>query len=219
MPTKAAKPVRLFLVDDHAMVRAGLVTVLKQSGFGICGQAGSLQEALAHPGLNSADLVLVDLSLGAKSGLELIKNLQERRLRSLVYSMHEDSNVVRKAFAAGAAGYVTKREAASCLVEAVHSVLAGNRYVSPRAGIGLVARGSADAEAHPSGELSEQQQRLYELLGEGFSGEEIAEVLHVSPRTVESYAARMMEKLNVAGMKELRRAAIAERLRIRGQPD
>ncbi len=219
MAAKAAKPFRLFLVDDHAMVREGLAAVLQQSGFSICGQAGSLEEALAHPGLDSADLAVVDLSLGQKSGLELIQELQERRLRSLVYSMHEDSNVVRKAFAAGAAGYVTKREVASCLVEAVHSVLAGNRYVSPRAGIGLVARDWVEAEAHPFGDLSGQQQRLYELLGEGLSGEEIAEVLHVSPRTVESYAARMMQKLNVSGMKELRRAAIAKRLRSRGQPD
>lgn len=133
--------------------------------------------------------------------------------------MHEDSSVVRKAFAAGAVGYVTKREVASCLVEAVRSVLAGKRYVSPRAEAGLVEGDLEKVAASVTGEFSEQQRRLYELLGEGLGAEEIAAALRVSPRTVESYAARMIEKLNVSGMKELRRRAIAERLRQQRTPE
>ena len=212
MPARTAKPSRLFLVDDHAMVRAGLATVLTQAGFVLCGQAGNIRETLDHPELVSAHLAVVDLSIGEDSGLELIKLLRARHLPSLVYSMHEGSNIVRSAFAAGAVGYVTKREAASCLVEAVNTVLGGSSYISPRAGIGFVQRAAGPALVDPFAEFSDQQARVYELLGEGLSTDEIAELLHVSPRTVESYGARMIEKLNLSGMKELRRHAISDRL-------
>lgn len=217
--TNTTEPPALFLVDDHAMVREGLVAVLQQAGFRVCGQAGSVGEALSHPALASAHLAVVDVTLGEGSGVDLVERLQAQNLPSLVYSMHEDSNVVRKAFAAGAVGYVTKREVASCLVEAVRSVLAGKRFVSPRAGAGLVGGDLGKAEADTAEEFSDQQQRLYELLGEGLSVEEIAIALRVSPRTVESYAARMIEKLNVSGMKELRRRAIADRLRQQRTPE
>lgn len=211
--TNLTQPAALFLVDDHAMVREGLVAVLQQAGFRVCGQAGSRAETLNHPGLAAAQLAVVDIALGEDNGVDLVRRLHARGLPALVYSMHEDSNVVRKAFAAGAVGYVTKREVASCLVEAVRSVLAGKRYVSPRAGAGLVEDDLAQAETDPVEAFSEQQRRLYELLGEGLSAEDIAAALHVSPRTVESYAARMIEKLEVSGMKDLRRRAIADRLR------
>lgn len=195
------------------MVREGLATVLTQAGFVICGQAGDIRETLAHPELNSAQLVIVDLTLGEDSGLDLICRLCSRGLASLVYSMHEDSNIVRSAFAAGADGYVTKREVASCLVEAVGCVLAGRQYVSPRAGLGLVHGATESAGTGLPAGFSDQQQRVYELLGDGLGPNEIALAINVSPRTVESYAARMIEKLNVAGMRELRRRAIADRHR------
>ena len=211
--TNLAKAAALFLVDDHAMVREGLVAVLQQAGFSVCGQAGSLAETLSHPQLPAAHLAVVDIALGEDNGVDLVRRLHVRGLPALVYSMHEDSNVVRKAFAAGAVGYVTKREVASCLVEAVRSVLAGKRYVSPRAGAGLVEGDLAQVGTDPTEEFSEQQRRLYELLGEGLSAEDIAAAMRVSPRTVESYAARMIEKLDISGMKDLRRRAIADRWR------
>ena len=211
MSTQTKKPFQLFLVDDHAMVREGLAKVLAQAGFVTCGQAGTIRETLEHPHLASVQLAVVDLSIGEDSGLELIQLLWARHLPSLVYSMHEDSNIVRSAFAAGAVGYVTKREVASCLVEAVNTVLGGSKYLSPRAGIGFVHGTAGPAAVDPLAEFSDQQMRVYELLGEGLGTDEIAGRLHVSPRTVESYGARMIEKLNVSGMKELRRRAIADR--------
>ena len=204
---------QIFLVDDHVMVRQGLATVLVQAGFAICGQAGDLCGALGHLELPSADLAVVDLSMGEDSGVELIQALCVRRLPALVYSMHEDSNVVRSAFAAGAMGYVTKREVASCLIEAVRCILAGRQYISPRAGLGLVSQSLGPTAPESTPEFSEQQQRMYELLGEGLGTDEIAQRLRVSPRTVETYGARMIEKMNVSGMKELRRRAIAARCR------
>ena len=213
MSASASHCFQIFLVDDHVMVRQGLATVLAQAGFAICGQAGDLRGALGHPELPSAHLAVVDLSMGEDSGVELIQALCARRLPSLVYSMHEDSNVVRNAFAAGAMGYVTKREVASCLIEAVRCILAGRQYVSPRAGVGLIPRAMEPSGPESIPELSEQQQRMYELLGEGLGTDEIAQRLRVSPRTVETYGARMIEKMNVSGMKELRRRAIAARCR------
>jgi DNA-binding NarL/FixJ family response regulator len=200
------------------MVREGLATVLAQAGFVVCGEAGDIQETLGHPELGSARLVIVDLTLREDNGVDLIRELRARGLHSLVYSMHEDPNMVRNAFAAGAAGYVTKREVASCLVEAVVDVLAGRQYVSPRAGVGLARHSAGAGQPAPVPDFSEQQQRVYEMLGDGLGPQEIAQTLNVSPRTVESYAARMIEKLDVGGMRELRRRAIADRRRVPVNP-
>jgi DNA-binding NarL/FixJ family response regulator len=123
----------IFLVDDHPLVRQGLALLLEQAGFAIGGQADGLQAMLAHPGLASAQVVVLDLTLGPASGLESIPTLCRRGLRVVVYSMHEEAAVVRRALAAGASGYVTKGEPAPSVVEAIRAVLAGANYISPRA--------------------------------------------------------------------------------------
>lgn len=192
----------VFLVDDHPLVRQGLALVLEQGGFTIAGEAESAEATLAHPGLGSAHIAVVDLSLDHSSGMDLVPSLCRRGIRVVVYSMHEEATVVRRALAAGAKGYVTKREAAQSLVEAIRTVLNGEDYVSPRAGAGL-ARCAGEPE------LSLQQQHLYEMLGQGCDVNEIAARLNVSPRTVETYCTRLLDKLGIAGMKDLRRHAIA----------
>jgi len=217
MSLKISKRKQIFLVDDHTMVREGLAVVLTQAGFEICGQAASISETLAHPGLIFAHLAVIDLSLGEDSGLTLIKALADRKLSLLVYSMHEDAYYIQSAFSAGALGYVTKREVSSSLVEAVTQTLMGCRYLSPRAALTLLnvpkkPTETKSATSFPSTDFSEQQQRLYRLLGEGLDTDEIATKLGISPRTVESYCARMIEKLNLSGMKELRKQAITYRL-------
>jgi len=199
MSGPAVTPV--FLVDDHPMVREGLAHLLRASGFVVAGEAGTSQETLAHPGLALAPLVIVDLSLGDESGVELIKRLRLRGLFVLVYSMYEGAHVIRRALDAGAGGYVTKREAAQSLVEAVQAVRSGSRYLSARAEAAL-------HEQVPCAGLSGQQRQLYRLLGQGLSNEQIAAHLGISVRTLESYCARIMDKLGVQGIKELRRQAI-----------
>ena len=201
---------RVFLVDDHPLVRQGLATVLAQAGLSVCGEANNGAETLGHPLLASADLAIVDLALGGEDGQKLIAALRTRGVRVLVYTMHEEPSRVTGALAAGAGGYVTKREVAQYLVEAVREVLAGKLYVSPRAAAGLAKRVASGGLDDLS--LSEQQRHVYRLLGEGSSAGEIAAELHVSPRTVESYCARMIEKFGLTGMKELRRQAIADHL-------
>jgi DNA-binding NarL/FixJ family response regulator len=194
----------VFLLDDHPLVRQGLAVMLEQSGFKVAGEADSINETLNHPRLKSAQVLILDVSLEQASGVDLIPALCRRGIRVVVYSMHEDSTVVRRAVAAGASGYVTKRETARALIEAVRAVAAGGSYMSPRATAAL-----AQHAAEP--DLSRQQQELYDLLGQGCDAEEIANRLRVSRRTVETYCTRLMDKLGADGMKELRRRAIADR--------
>jgi DNA-binding NarL/FixJ family response regulator len=122
----------VFLVDDHPLVREALGQLLAGAGMAVAGQADGNATALAHPALAASRLTVVDLALGEENGIDLIKRLTARGLAVVVYSMHEGSTVIRRALDAGAAGYVTKREAAQSLLEAIRAVLAGDRYLSPR---------------------------------------------------------------------------------------
>ena len=192
---------RLFLVDDHPLVRTALAQLLAGAGFDPAGQAGTSAEALAHPALAASHLAVVDLALGEEGGIDLIRKLRARGMAVLVYSMHEESHVIRRALEAGAGGYVTKREAAESLATAIRAVLAGARYLSPRAEAAL-------QELTPVDGLSGQQQQIYRLLGQGAANEDIARQLGISVRTLESYCVRIMDKLGTQGIKELRRRAI-----------
>jgi DNA-binding NarL/FixJ family response regulator len=201
--------VRLFLVDDHPAVREGLRLLLEQQGIVVCGDAGDAATALVSIPAAAPDVVMVDLSLGHESGLFLLRELAGLlpAVPLLVYSVHEDSFHVRQAFAAGAAGYVTKREVSALLRVAIGEVLAGRRYASPRVAEVLAALLSGEGG---TGSLSPRELEVYGLLGEGFGALAIAERLGVSRRTVDSYFARILEKLVVPGMEELRRRAIAD---------
>ena len=192
---------RLFLVDDHPLVRTALAQLLAGAGFDPAGQAGTSAEALAHPALAASHLAVVDLALGEEGGIDLIRKLRARGQAVLVYSMHEESHVIRRALEAGAGGYVTKREADESLATAIRAVLAGARYLSPRAEAAL-------QELTPVDGLSGQQQQIYRLLGQGAANEDIARQLGISVRTLESYCVRIMDKLGTQGIKELRRRAI-----------
>ena len=198
-------PPRLFLVDDHPLVRAALAQLLAGAGFAPAGQAGTPAEALAHPALAASRLAVVDLALGEEGGIDLIRKLRARGMAVLVYSMHEESHVIRRALEAGAGGYVTKREAAESLATAIRAVLAGSCYLSPSAAAAL-------QELTPLDGLSGQQQQIYRLLGQGAANEDIARQLGISVRTLESYCVRIMDKLGVQGVKELRRRAIHDAL-------
>lgn len=191
----------VFLVDDHPMVRQGLAQFLTASGFLISGQAGGSAETLAHPGLPRSAVAIVDLSLAGESGIDLARRLSGLGIRVVVYSMHEESQVIRRALEAGVLGYVTKREPPQQLLEAVRAALAGTSHHGPRVREIL-------SYAHPEDFLSDQQRRIFEFLGDGFSNEEIARELGIGRRTLESYCARIMDKLGIEGLKELRRRAI-----------
>lgn len=211
MSGDAPAPIRLFMVDDHPAVRQGLRLLLEQEEIVICGEAGDTATALEEIPTSSPDLVMVDLSLGKESGLDLLRRLAGLApgVPLLVYSMHEDSFHIGQAFSAGASGYVTKREISSVLTRAIGELLAGRPYMSPRA---QDIAGTVPAQPSPSESLSQRELQVYRCLGEGFTTAGIAEELGVSRRTVDSYYARILEKLGVRGMEELRRRAAAARI-------
>ncbi len=203
--------VRVLIVDDHPAVRQGLALLLEPEGVAVCAEAGNSAEALARVEELRPDVVLVDLSLGEEDGSLLVAELTRRAVPTLVYSMHEDGRRVESAFAAGARGYVTKREVHRVLVEAIGAVAAGRRFVSPRAAVALADRVvDARADAACDG-LSSQERQVYRFLGEGQGTTEIAAAMGISTRTVESYYARMLVKLGLGGMRELRHEAIVRR--------
>jgi DNA-binding NarL/FixJ family response regulator len=199
---------RILLIDDHPAVRSGLALLLALDNHEICGEAGSRAEMLQQLDLCQPQMALLDLQLGNEKGMDLIDDLRQRGVPVLVYSMHEDANTIGQVFAHGAQGYVCKREVSDILLNAVREVLSGKRHVSPLAAQNLA--GSLIVTRLPGAdfELSEREQQIIELLGQGCGKQEIAEKLVISVRTVESYCTRAIEKLHVKGMKELRRYAI-----------
>lgn len=192
--------IRIFLVDDHPAVLDGLTLLLAQDRHIICGAAATRAEALERIAPSGADLVLVDLALCGESGLDLLPEISGLGLPVLVYSMHEDQATISRAMEKGAHGYVTKRETSVELLEAVHRIHAGERYVSPRAAASLE---SQDAQV-----LSERESQILSLMAQGETNAEIADALGVSVRTVESYCARIIDKLELNGMKALRKHAL-----------
>ncbi len=202
-------PIRILLVDDHPAVRRGLALLLGSEGMDVYAEAGGRVLALARVEERHPDLAIVDLSLDGEDGLTLVADLRQLDVPVLVYSMHNDARRVGGAFAAGARGYVTKRELDGVLVQAIREVAAGRRFVSPDAAVGF----GETLNGTPPGDdafdkLSPQERVVYQLLGRGEGIAEIAVALQISTRTAESYCARIRVKLSLNGMYELRRHAI-----------
>jgi DNA-binding NarL/FixJ family response regulator len=196
------------IVEDHPIVRLGLRHILEKEGLEVCAELGSIEAALHDPTLATVDLVTIDLSLGGEDGLDLVRHLtrDRPRLPLLAYSRFEDAAHIGHALRAGARCYLTKGEAYEVFAGAIRACLAGNRYLSPIAERNWILSAATRKGLEV---LSGREQQVYTLLGHGFSIAAIAEDLEVSPRTVESYFARIQIKLGLAGMKELRKQVLA----------
>ncbi len=210
-PTKQKR--RVFIVDDHALVREWLTNLInQQSALVVCGEAADAAEATTRIAVSKPDVVVVDISLKGPSGIELIKELKQLRpeVPVLVLSMHEESFYVERALQAGASGYVMKREASRKVIEAIGQILEGGFYVSEDTGQILAARlvaGRVPA-SHPSVEqFSDQEREVFELLAEGKNATQIAEKLQIGVKTVHTYCARMRAKLHLGSTAELLREA------------
>lgn len=198
---------RVFLIDDHLAMRNGLSLLLTKSGYVICGEAENRAEVLTHLEASRPDVALVDLTLGEESGLDLIDDLLARDVAAIIYSMHEDRKTIERSFAGGASGYVAKREVADVLLTALAEVLAGRRYASPRAAMSLADRILTQDESGEAA-LSQREKQIMAMLAQAEASDEIARELHISAHTVKTYYARIMEKLGLGGMKELRKFAV-----------
>ena len=203
-----SEPVRILLVDDHAVLRSGLRLLLeREEGLEPVGEAGTAEDAVRSLPRLRPDVVVIDIEMPGIGGIDGTERIKERApgARVLVLSMHDRPQDVRRAFDAGADGYLPKAAADEDLVRAIRAVASGERYVHPSLGAALAAPA---ASAGPIDELTEREREVLRLLALGHTNQEIAEQLIVSVRTVESHRAHVMAKLRVTTRAGLVRAAL-----------
>ena len=204
---------RIFIVDDHPLVRDGLANLInQQADLAVCGEAEDSASAIAGMESGKPDVALIDISLKNESGLELVKTLQTQfpSLSLIVLSMHDEALYAERALHAGARGYVMKRETTKNVLTAIRRVLEGDIYVSDRVVNSMAKRMSSrkSAAAEPVERLSDRELEIFRLLGQGRTPSQIAEDLRLSLKTVQAYCARAKEKFGVTSLTELLRAAI-----------
>jgi DNA-binding NarL/FixJ family response regulator len=202
-------PARILIVDDHPLFREGLRQLVdREPGLSVCGEAADAEEARRLVPELQPDLVIVDISLGGASGIDLIKSLKadDPELPLLVVSMHDESLYAERALRAGALGYVMKHEPPKTVKTAIHRVLAGEVYLSEKMAASLITklvRGSNGAEASPVNSLSDRELEVFRLLGQGKGRREIAQELNLTVPTINSFSARIKEKLRLKNSAEL----------------
>ncbi len=208
------KKSKVYLVDDHPIVRQGLIKLIEQEdALEVCGEAGSAGEALAEIQKVGPDVILVDISLEDSNGLELIKTIDDLGLRipTLVLSMHDESLYAEHALKAGASGYVMKQAAATTLIQAIEKVLDGEIYVSKTMSsqmLKLAFRGNGERPRSGAEALSLRELEVFDLIGRGNSTREIAEQLSLSVKTIETYRAHIKDKLHLRSGTELMQRAV-----------
>ena len=201
--TPSAPRVRILVVDDHPVVREGLVRVLeRENGLKVCAEAASISEALEAVQAAKPDLAIVDISLGGQNAIELIKDIRVRhpRLMVLVHSMHDESVYAERSLQAGASGYLMKREPVQQLLVAIHRVLAGEIYLSENMTREMLRRAAirrTNEGTSPLQHLSDREFEVFEMLGRGLQTKEIAALLHLSPKTVHAHREHLKEKLKL----------------------
>ena len=205
---------RILIVDDHPIVREGLTTIInEQTDLVVCGEAEDAQTALEAVGTLRPDLMIVDISLKGINGIELVKLIQRRyeKMPILVLSMHDESLYVERVLRAGARGYIMKQEGTEKVVTAIHKILGGDIYVSEamRKKLLRTFQKSQPETSGPSVErLSDRELEVFRLIGQGYGTRQIADTLHVSVKTVNTYRQHIKEKLKFETGSEVLRHAI-----------
>jgi DNA-binding NarL/FixJ family response regulator len=205
---------RVYLVDDHPLVRESLASLIqRQSDLSVCGEADNPAAALSGIAAAQPDVAIVDLSLGERTGLDLIRDLKTAhpRVAVLVLSMHDEQLYAERALRAGARGYIMKREATRNVILAIRRVREGKIVVSESVAESLAARlvgGVSGGPDSPVASLSDRELEVFRLVGEGRTTRQIADTLHLSVKTVQAYYARIKEKLGAGNANEMLREAI-----------
>jgi DNA-binding NarL/FixJ family response regulator len=209
MKAEKGKKTRILIVDDHPMTRAGLVHLINhQPEMVVDGEAEDAAQALDLLGSKQPDLMLIDITLPGKSGLELIKDVKAMRpdLPMLVLSMHDESLYADRVLRAGARGYITKHEGGDKLMGAIRHVLNGRIYVSESMSahiLEIFSGGQTGIDRSSIQKLSDREFEVFEALGEGLSSHEIAKKLHLSAKTVDAHRANIKTKLKINTTAEL----------------
>lgn len=206
---------RVLIVDDHAVVRAGLRLLLDaEADIEVVGEAGGIDQAIFEARALKPDVILMDVVMPGRSGIEgapaVLKEAPAAKL--LVLSMQDDPTYVREAFAAGASGYVLKEGADTELVAAIREVAGGGKYVHPSLGARLAAAEIDSRQAAADDPLSDREREVLRLLALGHTNQEIAKMLFISVRTAETHRAHIMQKLRLSTRAELVRYALAHGL-------
>jgi len=207
--------VRILIVDDHAVVRAGLRLLLEaEDDLEPVGEAGTARDAVFQARTLKPDVILMDVVMPDESGLDVVPTLLHERpeTKILVLSMQDDPQYVRQAFAAGASGYVLKEAADVEVVAAIREVARGGRYVHPELGARLVSAETDERRRAEEDPLSDREREVLRLLALGHTNQEIAKQLFISVRTAETHRAHIMQKLRLSSRAELVRHALAQGL-------
>lgn len=207
------KKKKIFLVDDHPSMRQGLAILIHQEpDLAVCGEAGDIPSAIEGIRKTKPDIAVIDLTLGAASGLNLLKDLKARSMDVpvLVLSMHNEAVYAERAIRSGARGYIMKEATTGSIIEAIRSVLAGDVYLSPGASSGMLRKmaGIRSGPQDPVESLSDRELEVFRLVGQGVMTRDIAVKLHLSVKTVESYRENIKAKLNLDNSVQLVRAAV-----------
>jgi DNA-binding NarL/FixJ family response regulator len=206
---------RILLVDDHPIVRERLAEIInRESDLIVCGEAEDRHEAIAVVPAKRPDLVIIDLTLKNSDGMELIKDIRSRwpKLRMLVVSMHDESLYAERVIRAGALGYITKQEATRDILVAIRRVLEDTIYLNEKIASHIISRLTAHAGAvgaTPAELLSDREIQVFDMTGQGLNTGEIAARLNIAVKTIETYRARIREKLKLKNASELLQSAIS----------
>jgi len=208
-------PARILIVDDHALVREGLSKLIdEEPDLHVCGDAGDVPTALELVEAEEPEVIVIDISLGGQSGLELIKQINTRypSVHILALSMHDEKLFAERALRAGAEGYVNKEESPDRVIEAIREVLAGRIYLSDEMSNRILHRlvdRDQSVEQSPIDTLSDRELEVLELIGRGLTTRQIASELHLSRKTVDTYRDHLKSKLQIKTANELVRYAVA----------
>ncbi|HME89625.1 MAG TPA: response regulator transcription factor [Chthoniobacterales bacterium] len=212
--TTKSRAKKILLVDDHPVLRKGLVRLIdSKEEFAVCGEADSANEAIALIRKLPPDLVIVDVSLPGASGIELTKTIHAEfpKMPVLILSMHEEALYATRALRAGAMGYIVKQDAIDNITAALREALNGRRYLSPVIAEQIQHDGP-DAKLYPSGDpmaiLTDREFEVFELIGKGHEVREISSALGVSPKTVEAHRTNIKEKLKLKNSRQVTRSAV-----------
>ena len=198
--------IRVVIADDHTILREGLKQLLLAAGdLAVVGEAGDGHEALQQVRAIDCDVLILDMSMPGRSGMDLIKQIkaEKPRLRILVLSMHAEQQYAVRAIKSGASGYLTKDSASTQLVTAIRKVAAGGAFISAEVAEQLALGAMPHVEGPLHASLSDREYQVFRMLAAGATVSEIAERLNLSSKTVSTHKARLMEKLSIGNQAEL----------------
>jgi len=215
LPDQDGRPLRVLIVDDHAIVRGGLKQIIAdkfpQATFA---EAANVHQALWQLHNSAWDVMLLDITMPGRSGLDLLRDVRaiQPRVKVLVVTMHPEDQYAMRVLKLGAAGYLTKEKASNEVIQAVERVLAGGKYVSPTLAESLIAKLDTPSQKPPHERLSDREYEIMVLIASGKSAKEIGADLSLSIKTVSTYRTRLLKKMRFKTNADLIRYAMRERL-------